>query len=180
VLGDRRDHFESVKDVWGDFPASSRKSASGGRSIRPCAVLQECVGELKKFRRGGAYTRERLEKMLEFIMHDVRLVRRFVSLPTGALKGMARRRGKLKLLLGGRTKNNCEMRQGVISLASEMTDSKGRHARGWLFFDAECECSAPGLQTRVDGSHETARPGRGPLQPTPASGQPASAFRRMS
>jgi len=27
----------------------------------------------------------------------------------------------------------------MISLASEMTDSKGRHARGWLFFDAECK-----------------------------------------
>ncbi len=27
----------------------------------------------------------------------------------------------------------------MISLASELTDSKGRHARGWLFFDAECE-----------------------------------------
>ena len=27
----------------------------------------------------------------------------------------------------------------MISLASEMTDSKGRHARGWLFFDAECD-----------------------------------------
>ena len=27
----------------------------------------------------------------------------------------------------------------MISLASEMTDSKGRHARGWLFYDAECE-----------------------------------------
>jgi len=27
----------------------------------------------------------------------------------------------------------------VISLTSEMTESKGRHARGWLFFDAECE-----------------------------------------
>lgn len=26
----------------------------------------------------------------------------------------------------------------MISLASELTDSKGRHARGWLFFDAEC------------------------------------------
>jgi predicted DCC family thiol-disulfide oxidoreductase YuxK len=26
----------------------------------------------------------------------------------------------------------------VISLASEMTDRKGKHARGWLFFDAEC------------------------------------------
>jgi len=31
----------------------------------------------------------------------------------------------------------------VISLASEMTDRKGQHARGWLFFDAECEfCTA--------------------------------------
>ena len=26
----------------------------------------------------------------------------------------------------------------MISLASEMTDRKGRHARGWLFYDAEC------------------------------------------
>ena len=26
----------------------------------------------------------------------------------------------------------------MISLVSEMTDRKGRHARGWLFFDAEC------------------------------------------
>ena len=26
----------------------------------------------------------------------------------------------------------------MISLISEMTDRKGRHARGWLFFDAEC------------------------------------------
>jgi predicted DCC family thiol-disulfide oxidoreductase YuxK len=26
----------------------------------------------------------------------------------------------------------------MISLASEFTDGKGRHARGWLFFDANC------------------------------------------
>lgn len=26
----------------------------------------------------------------------------------------------------------------MISLASEFTESKGRHARGWLFYDAEC------------------------------------------
>lgn len=26
----------------------------------------------------------------------------------------------------------------MISLADEFTDAKGRHARGWLFFDAEC------------------------------------------
>jgi predicted DCC family thiol-disulfide oxidoreductase YuxK len=27
----------------------------------------------------------------------------------------------------------------VISLTSEITDGKGRHARAWLFFDAECQ-----------------------------------------
>jgi len=27
----------------------------------------------------------------------------------------------------------------MISLASEMTESKGRHARGWVFYDADCE-----------------------------------------
>jgi predicted DCC family thiol-disulfide oxidoreductase YuxK len=27
----------------------------------------------------------------------------------------------------------------MISLVSEYTDGKGRHARGWLFFDAECQ-----------------------------------------
>jgi predicted DCC family thiol-disulfide oxidoreductase YuxK len=26
----------------------------------------------------------------------------------------------------------------MISLSSEFTDSKSRHARGWLFFDADC------------------------------------------
>ncbi len=26
----------------------------------------------------------------------------------------------------------------MISLANEYTDGKGRHARGWLFFDADC------------------------------------------
>ena len=32
----------------------------------------------------------------------------------------------------------------MISLASEFTDGKGWHARGWLFFDAEC-----GFCTRI-------------------------------
>jgi len=27
----------------------------------------------------------------------------------------------------------------MISLASEYTDGKGRHAQGWLFFDADCK-----------------------------------------
>ncbi len=31
-----------------------------------------------------------------------------------------------------------EEEAAMISLASEYTDGKGRHAKGWLFFDAEC------------------------------------------
>jgi predicted DCC family thiol-disulfide oxidoreductase YuxK len=38
--------------------------------------------------------------------------------------------------LGVETRRNEELQ--MISLASEFTDGKGRHARGWLFFDAEC------------------------------------------
>jgi predicted DCC family thiol-disulfide oxidoreductase YuxK len=36
------------------------------------------------------------------------------------------------------------MGTNVISLTSEFTDAKGRHARGWFFFDAEC-----GFCTRI-------------------------------
>ena len=99
VLGDRRDHFASVKDVWEIFRIVSQERKR--REIDPTLrVLQECVGELKKSGAGGAYTRERLEEMLEFLSTTSGLFEEFVSLPTGALKGMARLRGTLKLLLG--------------------------------------------------------------------------------
>src|ERR1700731_1635114 len=66
VLGDRRGHFESVKDVWEIFRIVSQERKR--REIDPTLrVLQECVGELKKSGAGGAYTRERLEEMLEFL-----------------------------------------------------------------------------------------------------------------
>jgi len=99
VLGDRRDHFASVKDVWEIFRIVSQERKR--REIDPTLrVLQECVGELKKSGAGGAYTRERLEEMLEFLSTTSGLFEEFVSIPTGALKGMARLRGTLKLLLG--------------------------------------------------------------------------------
>jgi predicted DCC family thiol-disulfide oxidoreductase YuxK len=38
----------------------------------------------------------------------------------------------------------------MISLASDFTDSKGRKARGWLFYDSECEfCSRVANWLRV-------------------------------
>jgi DNA-binding transcriptional regulator GbsR (MarR family) len=103
VLGDRRDHFDSVKDVWEIFRIVSEERKR--REIDPTLrVLQECVGELKKAGAGSAYVRERLEEMLDFLTTTSSLFEELVSIPTGALKGIARLRGKLKVLLGARKK----------------------------------------------------------------------------
>src|SRR5580698_10197342 len=66
ALGDRRDHFESVKDVWEIFRivAEERKRREIDPTLR---VLEECVGELKGAGAASGYTRERLEEMLEFL-----------------------------------------------------------------------------------------------------------------
>src|SRR6201997_296955 len=66
VLGDRRDHFESIKDVWEIFRIVSEERKR--REIDPTLrAIGECVDELKKDTKGDAYTRERLESMLEFL-----------------------------------------------------------------------------------------------------------------
>ena len=62
------------------------------------------MGELKTAGSGAAYTRERLEEMLNFLTTTSGLFDELVHMPAVALKGMARLRGKLKLLLGSRTK----------------------------------------------------------------------------
>ncbi len=62
----------------------------------------------------------------------------------------------------------------MISLASEFTDSKGRHARGWLFFDADCgfcvkivRAIAPTLEKRGIGLAPLQDPRVGPLLGVP-------------
>jgi len=103
VLGDRRDHFESVKDVWEIFQIVARERKR--REIDPTLrVLHDCVSELKGSAANSAYTRERLEKMLEFLTATSGLFEELVHLPAGTLKGMSRLRGKLKVLFGARNK----------------------------------------------------------------------------
>jgi DNA-binding transcriptional regulator GbsR (MarR family) len=99
VLGDRRDHFESIKDVWEIFRivAEERKRREIDPTLR---VLRECVGELKKTGAGSQYTRERLQEMLEFLTATTSLFEELIRIPAGALKGITRLRGKLTLLLG--------------------------------------------------------------------------------
>jgi DNA-binding transcriptional regulator GbsR (MarR family) len=98
VLGDRRDHFESVKDVWEIFRivAEERKRREIDPTVR---VVEECVRELKGAGAASAHTRERLEEMLAFLTTTSSLFEELIHMPVAALKGMARLRGKLKFLL---------------------------------------------------------------------------------
>src|SRR5438309_10593720 len=99
VLGDRRDHCESVKDVWEIFRivAEERKRREIDPTLR---VLQECVSEVKKAGSGHTYARERLEEMLEFLTATTGLFEELIRIPSAALKRITLLRGKLKLLLG--------------------------------------------------------------------------------
>src|SRR5580698_1294839 len=101
VLGDRRDHFESVKDVWEIFRIVSEERKR--REIDPTLrVLAECVAEAKVHPNGqeGAYTRERLESMLEFLTIMTGLFDEILRMPVSALKGVGKLRGKVVTLLG--------------------------------------------------------------------------------
>ena len=99
VLGDRRDHFESLKDVWEIFRIVSEERKR--REIDPTLrVLQECVSDLKGAGTANAYTRERLEQMLDFLTTTSSLFEELVRMPAPTLKGLAKLRGKLKSLLG--------------------------------------------------------------------------------
>src|SRR5215470_18668448 len=87
VLGDRRDHFESLKDVWEMFRivAEQRKRREIDPTLR---VLEECVGEMKKSGTADAYTRARLEDMLAFLVATSGLFDELVHMPSSALKGI--------------------------------------------------------------------------------------------
>ncbi len=65
VLGDRRDHFESMADVWEMFQTvlDERKR----REIDPTLeVLRKCIEQIDGQRGGSAQVRKRLEAMLSF------------------------------------------------------------------------------------------------------------------
>jgi len=97
VLGDRRDHFEAIKDVVEIFRIVSEERKR--REIDPTLrVLAECVAESEG--NGDAYTDERLVSMLEFLTAMTGMFEEIMRMPTPALKGMVKLRGKVITLLG--------------------------------------------------------------------------------
>ncbi len=99
VLGDRRDHFEAIKDVVEIFRIVSEERKR--REIDPTLrVLAECVEESKPDGTGDTYTHERLVSMLEFLTAMTCMFEEIVRMPSPALKGMVKLRGKVSSLLG--------------------------------------------------------------------------------
>jgi DNA-binding transcriptional regulator GbsR (MarR family) len=104
VLGDRRTHYESMKDVWEMFRViiDQRKR----REIDPTLEsLRRWVAELEHGGAGEAYTRERLLEMLEFFESMIALYQEARQLPSGTLRGFVKVRGKLRKLVGFKPAN---------------------------------------------------------------------------
>jgi DNA-binding transcriptional regulator GbsR (MarR family) len=99
LLGDRRDHFESLKDVWEMFRiiVDQRKK----RETDPVlAMLRDTVTEAKKPGAADAYTRERLADMLQFFELMTTWAEQTRKLPTPAVVRMVKMGDKLGRLLG--------------------------------------------------------------------------------
>jgi DNA-binding transcriptional regulator GbsR (MarR family) len=100
VFGDRRQHFESMKDLWEMFRVILEERKR--REIDPTiAVLRECVAEAGKAGPTGAYARARLSEMLDFVVTMSALYEEFRHLPPVAARGLVKLRGKVRKVLHG-------------------------------------------------------------------------------
>ena len=96
VLGDRRDHFESLKDVWQMYEiiVAERKR----REIDPTVeMLRSCLNNPQG--KLDAYTAERITNMLEFLDTMLGFYSDLQRMPKGVLSGMTKLRRKVKKLM---------------------------------------------------------------------------------
>jgi len=99
VMGDRRDHFESVQDVWEMFRTvlDERKR----REIDPTlAMLRECVTEAESAKPADGQTKERLTALLDFFETTTTWYSQVRKLPVSATIKFMRMGDKLLKLLG--------------------------------------------------------------------------------
>ena len=98
VLGDRRDHFESISDVWEIFRIILRERKR--REIDPTLImLRECVDEIGHERVKDEYVEERLLEMLDFFEVGNSVYEQIEGLPTDSLKRMALMSNNMKRVL---------------------------------------------------------------------------------
>jgi DNA-binding transcriptional regulator GbsR (MarR family) len=100
ILGDRRDHFESMKDVWEMFRiiVEERKKREADPTLE---MLREVAADAKNSKGADAYTRERLEEMLQFFETMIGWLEQMRKLPTPALVRMVKLGDKVVKMLKG-------------------------------------------------------------------------------
>src|SRR5262245_45570852 len=99
IIGDRRDRFEALKDVMETFRVimAERKRREMDPTI---ALLEHCVREAKEGGEPEAYTREQLEKMLDFTRMVTAWYSQIDHLSTPALLRLFRGGTKIAKLFG--------------------------------------------------------------------------------
>ncbi len=99
VLGDSRDHFESMHDVWEMFRVvlDERKK----REIDPTvALLRDCVAETHKDKETDEYTEQKLKELADFFDTTTSWYGQIRQWPTGALTKFVKAGDKIRKLLG--------------------------------------------------------------------------------
>ena len=99
VLGERREHYEAMKDVWEMFRiiVDERRKREADPTL---TMLRNAVGEAKKPGAADAYTRERLAEMLQFFELMNGWAEQTGKLPTPAVVRMVKMGDKIGKLLG--------------------------------------------------------------------------------
>lgn len=98
VLGDRRDHFTTMNDIWEIFRVilDERKR----REIDPTLeFLQETVSEMQIQPAEDTYVEGRIEDMLKFFETVAEIYQQFERIPTDRLRELFRMSNKLTSLL---------------------------------------------------------------------------------
>ncbi|MGA7093294.1 MAG: MarR family transcriptional regulator [Candidatus Cybelea sp.] len=102
MLGDRREHYEAVGDVWQilSIVVEQRKR----REIDPTlAMLRECAAELKSHDDvSERFVASRIRSMLELFETLSPLIDEFVMLPSAAIKSITTLRGRVRSLFKAR------------------------------------------------------------------------------
>ena len=101
VMGDRRDHYESLKDVWEMFRVilDERRRRESDPTLQ---LLRECMAELDKPSNKDAHTRDRLAKMLELFEIMTHWYEQVRKLPTPVLTRVLKLPERVSKLLGNK------------------------------------------------------------------------------
>ena len=99
VMGDRRDHFESMKDVFAMFRVIARERKK--REIEPTLrVLRECISESSKAKSASPHTRDQLTELLRFFEISTTAYEQLERLPKPSILKLAKLGDKALKLLG--------------------------------------------------------------------------------